>query len=112
MTEKNVKKILIESGWISNYYYVVKVMQSCANKNSNLNPMLRNISLHKAFWWGKKLLKDSIDNIISKHNRLAIPINEIYKEYESSLWLEMAKVEDKIGILLAEEIETNSKKEQ
>lgn len=112
MIEKSAKKILIESGWISDYYYVVKVMQSCTNKNSNLNPMLRNLSLHKAFWWGKKQLKNSIDNIISKHNRLAKPIYEIYKEYESSLWTEMNKVEDKIGILLTEEIENNSKKEQ
>ena len=78
MLEKLAKNILIKSNWISDYYYIVKVMQSCANKDSNLNPMFRYISLHRSYWWGDKQLKNKKNNLISKYPFLENQIEETF----------------------------------
>lgn len=105
MLEKLAKNILIKSNWISDYYYIVKVMQSCSNKDSNLNPMLRYVSLQRSYWWGDKQLKNKKNNLISKYPFLENQIEEICREYEKSLWTEMYLVDNNIDIIYAEEID-------
>lgn len=80
-------------------------MQSCANKDSNLNPMLRNISLHRSYWWGDAQLENKKNNLISKYPFLENQIEEICKAYKKSLWTEMNLVDDNIDIIYAEEID-------
>ena len=105
MLDELANNIFIKLFWYFASYYIVKIMQSCTNKDSNLHPMLRDVSLHRSYWWGDKQLKNKKNNLISKYPFLENQIEEICREYEKSLWTEMYLVDNNLDIIYAEEID-------
>ena len=47
--QEKAQKILMESEWINNYYYIIKVMESCL-KITDIG--MANLQLIKTFSWG------------------------------------------------------------
>lgn len=60
--KKEVRKILIESGWIQKYYYVTEVLKSCTPEKTKSATVIINTRK-----WGRYVLTSYLDIINQKH---------------------------------------------
>lgn len=60
--KNEVRKILIETGWLKKYYYVIKVLKSCTPEKTKSATVIINTRK-----WGRNMLNTYLDVIKQKH---------------------------------------------
>jgi hypothetical protein len=60
--KNEVRKILIESGWLKKYYYATEVLKSCTPEKTNSATVIINTRK-----WGRDMLNAYLDIIKQKH---------------------------------------------
>lgn len=92
--QERAKKILLESGWIEDYYYVLKVMESCL-KTTDVSRA--NVQLSKAFSWGKIQLENKLYVLRDRNPKYKFFILDESTDYVNFIWDIRYKIQDKIN---------------
>lgn len=94
ITTKIAKYLLKKSGWIEDYYYVVKVMYSCLNTP---NIGIANIQLINSFYWGQHQIVNKLNILIKQYSLVGKSILIEGKKYTSDLYEIKWKIQDYIN---------------
>lgn len=92
LEKKNkAQRILMKSGWIEKYYYILKVIKSCESSN-NIQTTI------KARRWGLDILRKDYDVIckMPKAKKVQAELYEIFFDYTETLYDIYSQMFDKI----------------
>lgn len=92
--QEKAQKILMESGWINNYYYIIKVMESCL-KITDIG--MANLQLIKTFSWGRRQLENKLEILRDRNPKCSQHILEETNDYVNFLWNMKYKIQDRIN---------------
>ncbi len=92
--QEKARKILLESGWINDCYYVIKVMESCL-KTTDIDKA--NLQLIDVFSWGKIQLENKLEVLRDRNPKYSQHILEETNDYVNFLWDIRYKIQDKIN---------------
>ena len=79
--KNKAQRILLKSGWIEKYYYIIKVIKSCDSSNNIQSVM-------KARRWGLDILRRDYDVICKtpKAKKVQAELYDIYFAYTETLY--------------------------
>ena len=79
--KNKARKIMVKSGWIEKYYYILKVIKSCESSN-NIQTTI------KARKWGLDILRKDYDVIckMPKAKKVQAELYEIFFDYTETLY--------------------------
>lgn len=79
--KNKAQRILLKSGWIEKYYYIIKVIKSCDSSNNIQSVM-------KARRWGLDILRRDYDVICKtpKAKKVQAELYDIYFAYTGTLY--------------------------
>ena len=79
--KNKAQRILLKSGWIEKYYYILKVIRSCESSNNTKSVM-------KARRWGLDILRRDYDVICKtpKAKKVQAELYDIYFAYTETLY--------------------------
>ena len=79
--KNKAQRILLKSGWIEKYYYIIKVIKSCDSSNNIQSVM-------KARRWGLDILRRDYDVIrkTPKAKKVQAELYDIYFAYTETLY--------------------------
>ena len=92
LEKKNkAQRILMKSGWIEKYYYILKVIKSCESSN-NIQTTI------KARRWGLDILRKEYDIIckMPKAKKVQAELYEIFFAYTETLYDIYSQMLDKV----------------
>ena len=92
LEKKNkAQRILMKSGWIEKYYYILKVIKSCESSN-NIQTTI------KARRWGLDILRKDYDVIckMPKAKKVQTELYEIFFDYTETLYDIYSQMFDKV----------------
>lgn len=92
LEKKNkAQRILMKSGWIEKYYYILKVIKSCDSSNNIQSVM-------KARRWGLDILRRDYDVICKtpKAKKVQAELYEIFFAYTETLYDIYSQMFDKV----------------
>ena len=92
LEKKNkAQRILMKSGWIEKYYYILKVIKSCESSN-NIQTTI------KARRWGLDILRKEYDIIckMPKAKKVQAELYEIFFDYTETLYDIYSQMFDKV----------------
>lgn len=92
--QEKAQKILMESEWINNYYYIIKVMESCL-KITDIG--MANLQLIKTFSWGRRQLENKLEILRDRNPKCSQHILEETNDYVNFLWNMKYKIQDRIN---------------
>ena len=89
--KNKAQRILLKSGWIEKYYYIIKVIKSCDSSNNIQSVM-------KARRWGLDILRRDYDAICKtpKAKKVQSELYDIYFAYIETLYNYYNEVFDKV----------------
>ena len=89
--KNKAQRILLKSGWIEKYYYIIKVIKSCDSSNNIQSVM-------KARRWGIDILRRDYDLICKtpKAKKVQSELYDIFFAYTETLYNYYNEVFDKI----------------
>lgn len=89
--KNKAQRILMKSGWIEKYYYILKVIKSCESSN-NIQTTI------KARRWGLDILRRDYDVICKtpKAKKVQAELYEIFFDYTETLYDIYSQIFDKI----------------
>lgn len=90
---EQARRVLIESGWKQDYYYVIRVMNSCMN---TCDKNKAAIQLSIAFSWGIKQLANKLDVLRDKYLEISAALLDEAINYECYLLDIKRIIQDKI----------------
>ena len=79
--KNKAQRILLKSGWIEKYYYILKVIRSCESSNNTKSVM-------KARRWGLNILRRDYDVICKKKKKKKVQaeLYDIFFTYTETLY--------------------------
>ena len=88
--KNKAQRILLKSGWIEKYYYIIKVIKSCDSSNNIQSVM-------KARRWGIDILRRDYDVIrkTPKAKKVQAELYDIYFAYTETLYDIYSQMVDK-----------------
>ena len=88
--KNKAQRILLKSGWIEKYYYIIKVIKSCDSSNNIQSVM-------KARRWGLDILRRDYDVICKtpKAKKVQAELYDIYFAYTETLYDIYSQMVDK-----------------
>lgn len=92
--QEKARKIIFESGWIDDYYYIIKVMESCL-RTTDVGKA--NLQLSKTFSWGFRQLENKREVLCDLYSKYTWYICNKMNNYRESLWDIRFKIQDKIN---------------
>ena len=92
--QEKAKKILLESGWINDCYYIAKVMESCLRTT---DVGTANLQLIKTFSWGGRQLENKLEVLRDRNPKYSQHILEETNDYVNLLWDIRYKIQDRIN---------------
>lgn len=101
--KNKARNILIDSGWIEKYYYVIKVLKSC-----NYNNIKNTMSIINTRKWGRNVLTEYFEIIKEKHKHKSY--YSCLLEEHSIYYEQFRKISDEVLSAFLDEV-TNSGKE-
>ena len=89
--KNKAQRILLKSGWIEKYYYILKVIRSCESSNNTKSVM-------KARRWGLDILRRDYDVICKtpKAEKVQSELYDIFFAYTETLYDYYNEVFDKV----------------
>ena len=89
--KNKAQRILMKSGWIEKYYYILKVIRSCESSN-NIQTTI------KARRWGLDILRKEYDVICKtpKAKKVQAELYEIFYTYTETLYDISSQIFDKV----------------
>ena len=89
--KNKAQRILVKSGWIEKYYYILKVIRSCESSN-NIQTTI------KARRWGLDILRKEYDIIckMPKAKKVQAELYEIFFAYTETLYDIYSQMLDKV----------------
>lgn len=89
--KNKAQHIMLKSGWIEKYYYILKVITSCDSSNSTQSPV-------KARKWGIDVLRREYDVICKtpKAKKVKAELDEIFFIYTETVYDIYEKVWSKV----------------
>ena len=89
--KNKAQRILLKSGWIEKYYYILKVIKSCESSN-NIQTTI------KARRWGLDILRKEYDVICKtpKAKKVQAELYEIFFAYTETLYDISSQIFDKV----------------
>ena len=89
--KNKAQRILMKSGWIEKYYYILKVIRSCESSN-NIQTTI------KARRWGLDILRKEYDVICKtpKAKKVQAELYEIFYTYTETLYDIYSQMLDKV----------------
>ena len=89
--KNKAQRILMKSGWIEKYYYILKVIRSCESSN-NIQTTI------KARRWGLDILRKEYDVICKtpKAKKVQAELYEIFFDYTETLYDIYSQMFDKV----------------
>ena len=89
--KNKAQRILLKSGWIEKYYYIIKVIKSCDSSNNIQSVM-------KARRWGLDILRRDYDVICKtpKAKKVQAELYDIFFAYTETLYNYYNEVFDKV----------------
>lgn len=80
------KRILLENGWLREFYHIESVIKSCyIENNDNVKPYNGTKAVLNARKWGFKRLKWKYENIFIRYPKYRENIRNIYYKYMDDL---------------------------
>ena len=86
--KNKARNIMVKSGWIEKYYYIIKVIRSCEKTTT------KSLSVMRARKWGMYILRREYDVILKSHkaqkvkqeldNLFFVYTNTLYDIYEQT----------------------------
>ena len=89
--KNKAQRILLKSGWIEKYYYILKVIRSCESSN-NIQTTI------KARRWGLDILRKEYDVICKtpKAKKVQAELYDIFYTYTETLYDISSQIFDKV----------------
>ena len=89
--KNKAQRILMKSGWIEKYYYILKVIRSCESSN-NIQTTI------KARRWGLDILRKDYDVIckMPKAKKVQAELYDIFYTYTETLYDISSQIFDKV----------------
>ena len=89
--KNKAQRILMKSGWIEKYYYILKVIRSCESSN-NIQTTI------KARRWGLDILRKEYDVICKtpKAKKVQAELYDIFYTYTETLYDIFSQIFDKV----------------
>ena len=89
--KNKAQRILLKSGWIEKYYYIIKVIRSCDSSNNVQSVM-------KARKWGLGILRRDYDLICKtpKAKKVQSELYDIFFSYTETLYDTYSQIFDKV----------------
>ena len=89
--KNKAQRILMKSGWIEKYYYILKVIRSCESSN-NIQTTI------KARRWGLDILRKEYDVICKtpKAKKVQAELYDIFYTYTETLYNIYSQIFDKV----------------
>ena len=89
--QNKAQRIMVKSGWIKKYYYILKVIKSCESSN-NIQTTI------KARKWGLDILRRDYDLIckIPKAKKVQSELYDIFFAYTETLYDTYNQIFDKV----------------
>ena len=89
--KNKAQRILLKSGWIEKYYYIIKVIKSCDSSNNVQSVM-------KARKWGLGILRRDYDLICKtpKAKKVQSELYDIFFSYTETLYDTYSQIFDKV----------------
>ena len=89
--KNKAQRILLKSGWIEKYYYIIKVIKSCDSSNNIQSVM-------KARRWGLDILRRDYDVICKtpKAKKVQAELYDIFYTYTETLYDISSQIFDKV----------------
>lgn len=89
--KNKAQRILMKSGWIEKYYYILKVIKSCDSSNNVQSVM-------KARKWGLGILRRDYDLICKtpKAKKVQSELYDIFFSYTETLYDTYSQIFDKV----------------
>ena len=89
--KNKAQRILMKSGWIEKYYYILKVIRSCESSN-NIQTTI------KARRWGLDILRKDYDVICKtpKAKKVQAELYDIFYTYSETLYDISSQIFDKV----------------
>ena len=89
--KNKAQRILMKSGWIEKYYYIIKVIRSCDSSNNVQSVM-------KARKWGLGILRRDYDLICKtpKAKKVQSELYDIFFSYTETLYDTYSQIFDKV----------------
>ena len=89
--KNKAQRILMKSGWIEKYYYILKVIRSCESSNNIQNTT-------KARRWGLDILRKEYDIIckMPKAKKVQAELYDIFYTYTETLYDISSQIFDKV----------------
>ena len=89
--QDKARHIMVKSGWIEKYYYIIKVIRSCDSSNSVQ-------SVLKARKWGLDILRRDYDLICKtpKAKKVQSELYDIFFSYTETLYDTYSQIFDKV----------------
>ena len=89
--KNKARNIMVKSGWIEKYYYILKVIKSCESSN-NIQTTI------KARKWGLDILRKDYDVIckMPKAKKVQAELYEIFFDYTETLYDIYSQMFDKV----------------
>ena len=89
--KNKAQRILMKSGWIEKYYYILKVIRSCESSNSIQTTI-------KARRWGLDILRKEYDVICKtpKAKKVQAELYDIFYTYTETLYDISSQIFDKV----------------
>ena len=89
--QDKARHIMVKSGWIEKYYYIIKVIRSCDSSKSVRGVM-------KARKWGRGILRRDYDLICKtpKAKKVQSELYDIFFSYTETLYDTYSQIFDKV----------------
>ena len=89
--QDKARHIMVKSGWIEKYYYIIKVIRSCDSSNNVQSVM-------KARKWGLDILRRDYDLICKtpKAKKVQSELYDIFFSYTETLYDTYSQIFDKV----------------
>ena len=89
--QDKARHIMVKSGWIEKYYYIIKVIKSCDSSNNVQSVM-------KARKWGLDILRRDYDLICKtpKAKKVQSELYDIFFSYTETLYDTYSQIFDKV----------------